>query len=120
MATVAYVSDHPAFTSIGISGYKWTPLTNANLDGSPLMLRRRTDRSVQVTGTFDGCTVTIQGSLDGTNWFTLNDLQSTALTFTSARLEGVSEICTFIRPLVSAAGAATSITVNLVEVGDGG
>ncbi len=118
MATVAYASNHPGFTSIGINGFVWTPLTSANLDGAPLQITRRTDRSVQVQGTFDGCTVTIQGSLDGTNWHTLNDLQSTALTFTSARLEGVSEVCTYIRPLVSAAGASTSISVYLVEVGD--
>lgn len=117
MATVDYQSNHPGFTSAGVNGFLWEALTSANLDGAPLAINRRTDRTVQVVGTFDGCTVTIQGSLDGTNWFTLNDLQGTALTFTSARGEGVSEVVTFIRPLVSSAGAGTDIDVYLLEVG---
>ena len=118
MATISYTSNHPAmFTSPGVNGFKWEALTSTNLDGAPVDLSRRTDRTVQVIGTFDGATVTIQGSLDGVNWSTLNDLQGSALTFTSARLEGVSEITTYIRPLVSSAGASTDLDVLMIEVG---
>lgn len=116
MATRNYITNHPNGT-LGISGYVWENLTQTDLDGQPIAVSRRSDRTVQVIGTFGGATVTIQGSLDGTNWATLNDLQGTALTFTSARIEGVSEIVTYIRPLVSGASGTTDLDVYFLEVG---
>lgn len=51
---------------------------------------------------FNSGTLTIQGSLDGTNWFTLRDVAGTDVTFTA---EAYFEICTavsYIRPLCDA------------------
>ena len=120
MATVNYASNHPDTTSIGIGGWKWLTLTTTNADGQPLIIDRRTDRTVQVSGTFGaGGTLVIEGSNDGTNYFTLNDLQATALSFTSARLEGISEMPLYIRPRVTAGDGTTSLNVYLVAVGRG-
>lgn len=120
MATVSYVSNHPqGFTSPGVNGYLWTPLTTTNADGSPVLISRRSDRSVQVSGTFgSGGTVVIEGSLDGTNYYTLNDLQGSALSVTAAKIEGISEMVTYLRPRVTAGDGTTSISVYLIEVGD--
>lgn len=120
MATVNYSSNHPENPSIGIGGWKWETMTTTNADGSPLLIDRRTDRSVQVSGTFGtGGTLVIQGSNDGANWYTLNDLQGTALSFASARLEGISEMPLYVRPFVSAGDGTTDLDVYLVAVGRG-
>ena len=73
------------------------------------------DRSVHVEGTFGGATVTILGSNDGTNYYTLNDPQGNPLTFTSARLEQILEITRYIKPQVTA-GAGSGLKVSLLVV----
>lgn len=120
MATVAYTANHPDNPSIGINGWKWLAIANGN-DGTPILINRMTDRSVQVTGTFGaGGTIVIEGSNDGgTTWSTLNDIQASALSFTSARLEGIAEVATLIRPRVTAGDGTTSLNVYLVAVGRG-
>lgn len=85
-----------------------------NKDGSVLMIKWETlgqneagawvelpdygDMTIQVIGTFNAGTCTIQGSNDGSTAATLNDPSSTALAFTAAGMEGVLENPRFIRP----------------------
>lgn len=64
-------------------------------------------------GTFGGATVTLQGSLDGTNWATLTDAQGNAISVTSAALEAVTELVRYIRPVVTG-GSGTDVTVLLL------
>ena len=117
MAVVPYVSNHPEFTSNGVSGYRWPVLANGDT-GTPLPIDRRTDRTIQVNGTFGaGGTVVIEGSIDGTNYVTLSDLQGTALSFTAAGLEGVTEAVTLIRPRVSAGDGTTALNVYILSIG---
>ena len=120
MAMISYTNNHPDNPSIGINGYKWLAMANGD-DGMPLLINRMTDRSVQVTGTFGaGGTLVIEGSNDGgATWSTLNDLQATALSFTSARLEGIAEIATLIRPRVTAGDGTTALNVYITAVGRG-
>ena len=70
------------------------------------------DRTVQMFGTFGGSLVELQGSLDGSNWATLNDAQGNAISIDSARLEAVTELPLYIRPAVIG-GTGGSITVKL-------
>ena len=98
----------------GVIIFKWSPLTKTNVSGNPIEVPEYTDKTVQVYGTFDSGTVTIQGSNDdetSPTYFTANDPSSAALTFTSARGEAVLENPRLIRPVVSSAGDSTSITV---------
>lgn len=118
MATIPLSSNHPDNPSVGIGGWKWTALTETDTDGAPLLIDRRTDRTVQVIGTFGGTSVSIEGSNDGTNWSILNDLQGAALTFTTTRLEGISEMPLYIRPKLTG-GTGASITVLVTAVGRG-
>lgn len=89
----------------------WETLT-AGDDGEPVLRIEFVDRSVQVIGTFGGATILIQGSNDGVNYYTLNDLQGNALTFSVAGLKGVAEPTKYIKPVVSG-GATVDIDVIL-------
>lgn len=93
--------------------YTWTPLTETNADGSPAMFVGSGDRTFQVTGTFGGGTIVLEGSLNGTDWFTLKDPSNTAISLTSAGLRTVLENCTYVRPRVTA-GTGVSLTAVLM------
>jgi hypothetical protein len=81
--------------------------------GDALPFSQYTDKSVQVTGTFGGASVRLQGSNDGTNWFTLTDPQGNPLSFSAAGLEAVSEATRFVRPSV-VGGVGAAINVHLL------
>lgn len=84
--------------------------------GNAVDMHRWADRTVQVLGTFGGATVTIQGSNDNTNWVTLNDSGSTALTFTAAGMKLILENPIYVRA-ISAGGTASAITVIIAGAG---
>ena len=91
----------------------WAGLATGDT-GSLLVAPEHLFKEVQVLGTFGGSTVTIEGSLDGgTTFATLNDINGTILSFTTARLERVQESVATVRPSV-AGGAAVSVTVVMV------
>lgn len=96
--------------------YQWTPLTNAGSDvGAAMEFPGWADRSVQITGTFGaGGTCVIEGSNDGTNYVTLNNLQSAALSLTAATVKGIAEITRYIRPRVTGGDGTTSLTVTIL------
>lgn len=91
----------------------WSGLANGET-GDAISVAEFADRSVQVSGTFgSGGTVVLEGSNDGTNWATLNDLQGDALSLSAAKIEGVSELTYQVRPRVTAGDGTTDITVTL-------
>lgn len=98
--------------------WKWAGLLNGD-DGTPLALHGFTDRSVQVTGTFGaGGSVDLVGSNDeGVTWVVLTDPQGNALTFTTARLEAISEAVDLVKPLVTAGDGTTSLAMFLFASG---
>lgn len=92
----------------------FTPMTFSGTDvTSPIPFTQWADRSVQVFGTFGaGGSLRIEGSNDGgTTWATLNDPSSTALDFTTARIEEILEICELVRARVTAGDGTTSLSV---------
>jgi len=93
----------------------WT-LGNADT-GVAANIRRYADRTVQVSGTFGGATVIIQGSNDNSTWFTLNDNTGAALSFVANGLKVMLENPSYIRP-VSSGGAGSTIVV--IVSGSGG
>jgi hypothetical protein len=98
----------------GVSIVQWTPLANSD-SGTPVEMANFSDRSVQVTGTFGaGGTIVIEGSIDGTNYVTLSDPSSTALSKTAAFLEAILEVVRYIRPRVTAGDGTTSLTCTMI------
>ena len=93
--------------------YLWEALVSGSLDGVSIVIPGRSDMCVQVVGTFDTATLTMQGSNDGTNWATLTDPQGNDIAFTSAGIEQILEKTRFVRPLVSSVGAGTDLDVYL-------
>jgi hypothetical protein len=76
------------------------------------------DRSVQVSGTYGGATVVIEGSNDGAAWFTLTDPFEDALSFaTSDNLMAIVEPVKYIRPTISSSSGTTDLDVTLLAVG---
>lgn len=92
----------------------WASVPNADVGITPgAGLCGNVDKSVAVTGTFGGATVAIQGSNDGSNWFTLSDPAGDAVTFTAAGIAAVMEATLHIRPSISGGDGTTSITVTM-------
>jgi hypothetical protein len=90
----------------------WSGLLSGD-DGDPAGYGDFADRSVQVTGTLSGATVTIQGSLDGNTWATLTDPTQNELVFSSLKIEAITEATVYVRPVVTGGDANTNVTVLL-------
>lgn len=86
-------------------------------NGEALEMPAWSDRSVQFVGTFDSGTVILQGSNDGVTWATLQDLEGTAISTTSAALVSVMEITRYVRPSVSGGGGSCDIDVHMIITG---
>lgn len=68
-------------------------------------------KSVQITGTFNSDTLTMQGSNDKVNWFTLKDINGNDVTFTAAGGKSIATPCLWIRP---SDGGSTGITLTVI------
>lgn len=94
----------------------WSGLLNTDV-GSAIQLAHFGDRTVQVTGTFGGGTMTFQGSNDGTNWASLTDPQGNAIAKTAAGLEAVLELPRYVRPSVAGGDGTTDLVVTMFATG---
>lgn len=92
--------------------YSWPNLAT-NDDGTPVGLIGSGDRTFVAFGTFGGGTVTLQGSFDQTNWFTLRDPQGANIALTAAGIRAVMEAPIYVRPLVTG-GTGVSISCQLL------
>lgn len=99
----------------GVALAEWASI-NANEVGDSAQIVRWEQKIVQATGTFDGETVTMQGSLDGSNWFGLTDLDGSAAAFAAAGMVGIRENPLHVRPSVSNGGGAPDLRILLVGV----
>jgi len=96
--------------------FTWPSLVAGSLNGTPVAYPEWADCCVQViANTAGGATCVIQGSNDGTNWGTLFNAQSTALSFTATGApKQIVERPLFIRPSVSGGGGTEDWTAILV------
>lgn len=92
----------------------WAACANGD-SGDPVSLIQFSDRSVQVSGTLGaGGTMVIEGSNDGTTYYTLNDTFGNPLSITALGLKGIAEIVAYIRPRVTAGDGTTSLVATLI------
>lgn len=114
MATVT-----PTVTKVGDQDdsavlFSWS-LTSTNTDGAYVEWVQWADRCFQAAGTWGTATLTLQGSNDGTNWFTLsNAAGGTAATFTADGGKTVIELPRYARPNLTTPGSGAAITVTLL------
>jgi hypothetical protein len=113
MATIAYasVAKPDTLDMQSVSVIKWAAMGNADA-GQAIRVSNFSDRSVQVTGTWGGATIVLEGSNDGSTYFTLNDPFNVAISKTAGFLSGVIEACLWVRPRTSG-GTGTALDVVL-------
>lgn len=112
MATISHVRSQPAGN--GIEKVFWETLTEA--DTATAVIPSATApaiASVQVTGTFGGATVVLQGSNDGTNYFTLKDTAGSDISLTAAGGADFSVGCLQIRPSASG-GSSQDVDITVI------
>jgi hypothetical protein len=99
-----------------IKVYTWTPLTNANIEGTPVSFAKAENICGQLTGTFGAAgTFQWQGSNDGTTWFNLLNWQGVAASRTANALDTLEDRPLYIKPKLSSGGdGTTSVTAILV------
>jgi hypothetical protein len=99
---------------IQAAAYRWTDYSTADTS-TPIKVQNMQGLagSVQVTGTFGGATITLQGSNDGTNYVTLKDSAGTAISFTAAGMAEFSTAALFVKP-TSSGGTADNVTVTVI------
>lgn len=84
--------------------------------GTPFACPNYSIKSIQVIGTFGGATVTIQGSniIDSPTYASLTYDGTNAIAFTSAGVKKIWENTYWVRPIISGAGATTTLDVYLL------
>ena len=105
MATVSPVIDR---TIAKIPRVIWEACaTGDTINSLPISEQWGLAASVQASGTFDGATVVMQHSNDGTNWFTAKDLQGTDIDLSADGIAEFSLSSAYIRPNFSGGSAGT-------------
>ena len=94
-------------------GHVYTWVLNDGDDGVPLEAVEFADRSVQVSGTFGGGTIRIEGSNNGASYDPLTDPQGNDLNLSSSKVEMITEVTRFLRPRVTA-GTGVAVTVSVL------
>ena len=69
--------------------------------------------SVQVTGTFDGATVKIQTSNDGTNFYDIKDIHNTAVSTSAAAIFEFTSAAVYVAPNISGGNGNSDVDVTL-------
>jgi hypothetical protein len=110
MASISAAVSRISTNSVVIT---WTGATNGDtFQPIPTEFADYSDRSIQVSGTFGGATVNLQGSNDGTNFANLSDPQGVAIGFTASGIKQVLEAVLYQRPAISG-GTGSSINVSM-------
>lgn len=115
MATISIV---PTKISRGSHKWAWPAMGDADVgeplgpDGGGIAFA---DKTVQIEGAFDSATVVIQGSNDGTNWFTLTNPAGADISTGVDTLEAILENPIYIRP--STSGGLGSAVINVILSG---
>lgn len=92
----------------------WT-LTTADPDGGFFEWPQWADRCTQAVGTWGGATLTMQGSNNGTDAFSMsNAAGGTAATFTVDGGKTLIEAPRFVRPKLTTVGVGATVVVTLL------
>ena len=114
MATITSTQELPIQGDNSFLKIVWPNLFLTDV-GDPFTLAQYADRSVQISGTFGvGGTLIFEGSINGATYDILTDPQGNNLSFTSGKIEAISELVLLIRPRVSAGDGTTNLTVSMV------
>ncbi len=101
--------------SKGVLETQWTSWAGVTT-GVTLQAPNLPDKTVAVHGTWGGATFVIEGSSDGTNYFTLNDTrgEGNPISLTADNIVTILENVRYIRGKTTG-GTGTSLTVTLTS-----
>ena len=100
--------------SKGVIAVQWTSWAGTTT-GIPLTLAAYPDKTVAAHGTWGGATLVVEGSMDGTNYFTLNDSrgEGNAISLTADNIVTILENPYYVR-CKPTGGTGTALTVTIV------
>lgn len=111
MADIAHVTTSHSGGVINARGNStqwrslWETLDATNPNGTSIEVTALTDGGMfQAIGTFDGA-VTLQGSLNNTDWFTLVDIGGAAVSLTAAGGILVARLAPYVRVATAGGGS---------------
>lgn len=114
MALVSFTKVFPDTCNQEVGIFQWPAMQNGD-EGRPCELANFADRTVQVSGDFGvGGNVKIEGSIDGENYAVLTDPQGNDLNILSGKIESVTELVRYIRPVVTAGYSSTLLNVTML------
>ncbi len=116
MGTVTPAVQSIAEVSDRAKVWLWTALTTTNPTGISVSVAGTVlALTVTAKGTWGASAlITMQGSLDGTNWFTLKKADGNDATFSADGLLSLADLPAFLRPLESAGDGSTTVNVTLL------
>lgn len=96
--------------------YKSTPLATSDETGMLTLPNGQNDITVHIYGTVGGSTVTVQGSLDGVQFNTVDDAYGTAMSYTAVGVvKPVGPALNELKIVVTG-GAGVAVTVDVYIV----
>lgn len=84
----------------------------ASDEGEPLLTQNNSDKTIQLVGTF-GDDVTMKGSNDGINYFTMHDFTGVLLVFAEAGGTLIAEHPKYIKPVAGAGITSVVVSINV-------
>lgn len=83
--------------------------------GNPIAISNQGDVTIQVSGTFAGAGITLQGSNEpgATNGIALHDIDGNAINLTAGGILQVKEKTLFLWPVITGGNGTTSLTITI-------
>ena len=95
--------------------HEWLALANGS--GVAFQNNSRPDRTLQITGVFDGATIVFEGSnvSNDSNFLTLTDIDAAVISYTVAptKLLLIRECPAWVRPTVTGGGGSEALNIYL-------
>ena len=109
----------PTLDFANVYRVRWT--LGAGETGDAVAMARYADRSIQVSGTFGGASLSIEGSLDGVTWAVLRDGEGIDLNAISDnRIKYIQEPTAYLRPVIMGGDGTTAVVITLMATRGGG
>lgn len=114
-AITPQVIANPVAPDKDVAVWLWETITTTNNVGTAVKVAEYKDLTIQVIGNFSGsATISLQGSIDGTNFATLPEYDGTAATLAAAGITGSPASPLYVRPAIGSGDGSADLDVYLV------
>ncbi len=110
---MANISAETSHLGGGVFRYAWLNVTEGDTP-QPVECPAVADKSVEISGTFGGGAVSLQGSNGGSVYSALTDFDGSAITLSAAGLKPVRENPRFLKPNTP---SGVSVSLNIYVIG---